>query len=155
LENIAAEIKTAATEGSPLSLAMLDIDYFKKLNDSYGHQVGDQVLVEVSAILRQSLRETDIVCRYGGEEFSIIMPGTTKDRAVDVIERVRSRVESSPMVRSDQENIFITISCGVACCPGDAGDAETLILRSDTALYTAKGTGRNKVVGYDPEQTIG
>lgn len=155
LDNIENEIVKSASSSSPLSLAMVDIDFFKTVNDTYGHQVGDQVLVEVSAALRQSLRETDIVCRYGGEEFSIIMPGTHKDKAIDVMERVRIRIEGTAIARNDQDNIFITVSCGIACYPADAGDAGTLISRSDTALYAAKRTGRNKVVRYNEDQTIG
>lgn len=153
LERIEAVIN-CASPGAPLSLAMLDIDFFKNVNDRYGHQAGDNVLVEVSRILRQSLRETDIICRYGGEEFAVIMPGTPRDRALDVMDRVRSVVEGAPIAISGLETLSVTVSCGVACCPEDAGDSGALIMRSDTALYTAKRTGRNKVLGYDPEQTM-
>ncbi|MFZ5649318.1 MAG: diguanylate cyclase [Bacillota bacterium] len=153
LESIDAEIKNA-NFGNPLSLAILDIDYFKNVNDKHGHQTGDHVLVEVSSMLRQSLRESDIICRYGGEEFAVIMPGTPRGRALEVMERVRSTVEGALMAASGHETLSVTVSCGVACCPEDAGDAGQLIFHSDTALYTAKRTGRNKVVVYGPDQIM-
>lgn len=140
-----------ASSGSPLSLAMIDIDHFKNINDTFGHQAGDQLLKDIARLISQQVRETDLLCRYGGEEFSVIMPGTPKTRALEVANRIRTVVEGTAFYTPEKARLNITVSCGVACCPEDTGTASDLILFSDTALYAAKRTGRNKVVAYTPD----
>lgn len=128
-----------------LAVLMLDIDHFKKVNDTYGHQSGDVVIQEVANRLRQSLRLTDLSARYGGEEFVIILPSTDLELAANVAERIRSSVESSPFnIPSEPKQINCTVSIGVSCLnTGD--DLDALVARADKALYKSKESGRNKV----------
>ncbi|MCB2180629.1 MAG: sensor domain-containing diguanylate cyclase [Desulfobulbaceae bacterium] len=134
-----------------LSVAMVDIDFFKKVNDTYGHAAGDMVLREVAILLRQEFRSCDFVARYGGEEFTLIMPDTNKEQAAIALERIRQSVEAFEFCcgRSDTyKNIRITISGGVAVGSGvdQSWSIETLLETADEALYKAKQTGRNKIV---------
>lgn len=135
------EILKAKTKKLPLSLMMIDIDNFKKLNDTLGHLRGDEVLKKISSILRQTSRKADIVCRYGGEEFSIVLPLTTKEEGYQIGERIKDAVY--------QENILekeITVSIGVAELTSLCDDKEKLIAAADNALYKAKREGKNKVI---------
>lgn len=154
LENINIEVNSASSSGSALSLAMIDIDHFKVINDTFGHQAGDTVLKEVAGIVTQSLRDSDCVCRYGGEEFAVMMPGTSKEMALEVMERVRSRIEMASVSRNETDHLNITVSVGVASFPEDCDSPESLISRSDTALYAAKRSGRNMVSGYEPGHSM-
>ena len=126
-----------------LAVLMLDIDHFKKVNGTYGHQSGDVVIQEVANRLRQSLRLTDLSARYGGEEFVIILPSTDLELAANVAERIRSSVESSPFnIPSEPKQINCTVSIGVSCLnTGD--DLDALVARADKALYKSKESGRN------------
>jgi diguanylate cyclase len=126
---------------------MIDIDYFKTCNDEFGHLVGDAVLRETAAIMKKNLREIDIIGRYGGEEFSVILPDTPKDGALVVGERMRKAVETTGISAYD-ENINVKISIGIATYPDDADEINQLIDRADQMLYKAKETGRNKTVVY-------
>lgn len=136
------EIQRSHRYKSDLSLLMFDIDFFKKVNDNYGHDVGDQVLVEISAVMQSLLRETDIFCRFGGEEFAIIMPETGLVEAENSAERLRATIEE---ISTDEFPSKLTISFGVGQVT--KWDNETTILkRVDTALYSAKELGRNRVV---------
>ena len=128
----------------PLTLFMIDIDHFKNLNDTYGHQAGDHVLRRVSEVLAAGLREYDIVARYGGEEFSIILPATGKDTGATIAERLRASVEKQKYRHKDK-SIPVTISLGVASYPEDGDSPEGLISAADKALYAAKESGRNQV----------
>lgn len=150
LESLNVQLAGAAS-GSPVSLSMIDIDHFKKINDTFGHQAGDQLLKDVAGVILQQVRESDFVCRYGGEEFCVIMPGTPKRSAMEVVNRIRSAAEGMVFYTPEKEAVRITVSGGVACFPEDASTAEDLILFSDTALYAAKRSGRNKVVAYTPD----
>ncbi|HEY9576833.1 MAG TPA: GGDEF domain-containing protein, partial [Pseudobacillus sp.] len=131
-----------ATNQSPFSIILLDIDHFKKVNDSYGHAVGDEVLVFLSHLMRETTREEDICCRYGGEEFLIILPKADLQLAEHLAEKLRSRLEKSisPTGKS------ITISAGVSSFPDDATAPNELINLADQCLYKAKQTGRNRVI---------
>jgi len=129
----------------PMSIIMLDIDFFKKTNDTYGHQAGDFVLVSLTKLLSGRLRKTDIFCRYGGEEFCCILPETTVDSATSLAEELLHAVSSNTFVFNDT-NIKITISLGVSVLGEDINSAETLLKETDDALYQAKKEGRNKVV---------
>ncbi|HBV96738.1 MAG: hypothetical protein JL50_15840 [Peptococcaceae bacterium BICA1-7] len=149
LENLAEEIKHASAK-YPLSLSMLDLDHFKNVNDTYGHQAGDQVLKEIASVMSRSLRETDSICRFGGEEIAISMPGTSKTDAFELIDSIRKKISNTPVYQTDDGPLFITISGGVATYPEDGSTLEELVLNSDSALYSSKKDGRNLVTGYQP-----
>ncbi len=139
-------VRDAAESEEPLSLLLTDIDHFKKFNDTYGHQTGDQVLRLVALAVKQNVKGHDIACRYGGEEFAILLPHTSLRQAVTVAEHIRRAVLSKELVkRSTGENLGrITISIGVSTFkPTDT--AQSLIGRADSALYAAKAAGRNLV----------
>ena len=128
-----------------MSLAMLDLDHFKKLNDNLGHQQGNQVLVQVSEVLKDGCRASDIPVRYGGEEFAIILPETSKKAARGIVDRIRLEVQNLKVSYQNDanENCFVTISAGIAAAPEDATSSEHLIRKADSALYAAKASGRN------------
>jgi diguanylate cyclase (GGDEF)-like protein len=128
----------------PFSCLMLDIDHFKQLNDNYGHLTGDQVLQQVAECAKRSIREVDLIGRYGGEEFLIFLPETDLVTAQRVAERLRSSIEKMPMKLSDQE-LHVTVSIGVSRKDENTLELETLIARADQALYVAKHRGRNRV----------
>jgi diguanylate cyclase (GGDEF)-like protein len=128
----------------PFAILMLDLDNFKSINDNYGHAAGDEVLANVAAILKQSVRNIDYVVRYGGEEFVVVLVETALDAALDIAERIRSVVEI-PRVGASNKLISITVSLGVTHSrDGDDGPEEALA-RADHALYEAKRAGRNQV----------
>lgn len=136
----------AVMGGKPVSVLMCDIDHFKPVNDTYGHDVGDEVLVEVAGRLRENVRPMDVVCRPGGEEFLVIMPDTPGDLACAAGERIRRAVASQPFrVSSGRYEISITLSAGVSTIAGDQDTMAELTKRADTALYQAKSAGRNRV----------
>ncbi|MFH1422518.1 MAG: diguanylate cyclase [Planctomycetota bacterium] len=128
-----------------ISLIMFDIDNFKKINDTYGHQVGDEVLRSTASVVRNKVRAADIVARYGGEEFSIILPETCKENALKAAERLRKAIEVNE-IATDGKKLKITVSLGVSTYPDDAADMHTLVREADKALYTAKAQGKNRVV---------
>jgi diguanylate cyclase (GGDEF)-like protein len=129
----------------PLSLSIIDIDFFKKINDTYGHAVGDEVLKDVSKIFQQSIRATDLAARYGGEEFTVMMPETELDDALTFAEKIRTIVESTPFPTSAGP-IRATVSVGVAAVPHTRiHAAKEMIVAADKALYRAKKNGRNQV----------
>jgi diguanylate cyclase (GGDEF)-like protein len=134
------ELIRAKRERAPLALIMIDLDRFKQINDRAGHQAGDQVLVEVGALLKRHVRGSDIACRYGGEEFAVVLPKTTLESA-----RRRSAEICSAIRREAELLRGVTASLGVALCPAHATDAEDLLRAADHALYKAKGGGRNQV----------
>ncbi len=129
----------------PLSLIIIDIDFFKKFNDTFGHQSGDAVLKQVAAILKRNVRMTDIVCRYGGEEMSIILPNTKYDEAVAIAQKLRSLVEEKKCKLSGNRESNVTISLGVSTYGNDGQTPSELIETADKRLYNAKNNGRNRV----------
>ena len=142
-EKLEAERDRAVRYKRPFCIAIVDIDRFKEVNDASGHAVGDQALRQLTDILRQEIRKTDTLARYGGDEFVVLMPETDLDIAVNVIERVRKKAESSLATYGQNT----TISCGVAGWSGADGESGTEVFRrADAALYKAKRLGRNKVV---------
>lgn len=144
------QIKKARTQGDPLSLIILDVDYFKKVNDSYGHLVGDRVLQLLCARLRHSLRIQDTAFRYGGEEFVVLLANTAREEALSVARRLNRVVSEEPFAISNKLTINVTISLGAACLePEDDEQGLTLLHRADQCLLEAKATGRNKVVSWD------
>ena len=139
-------VERARSRGRELSLLITDIDKFKSINDTYGHDAGDDVLREFARRLRQNVRGMDLACRFGGEEFVIVMPDTSAQLAVEVAERVRESVEEMAFKASDKE-LKVTTSVGVATLNRDSeDDMKALLKHADTALYKAKNNGRNKVV---------
>jgi diguanylate cyclase (GGDEF)-like protein len=138
-----AELERAARAGEDVSLAMLDIDRFKRLNDAHGHQVGDEVLKRVAALLSEHCRAYDTVARYGGEEFALILPATDRVETRAIVDRMRRQIEA---VSGDPK---VTISAGVASFPTDATLADDLVAAADEALYESKRGGRNRVSTSD------
>ncbi len=137
----------AVTRRRPLSVMIADIDRFKSINDRWGHDAGDAVLREFAARLRRNLRGIDLVCRYGGEEFVIVMPETELTLAERVAERVRIQIADVPFPVADcRETISVTTSLGVAAMKAVGDSVEALMKRADIALYEAKARGRNRVV---------
>ena len=130
----------------PFSLIMLDLDHFKKINDKYGHPVGDIVLKEVSKAISNTIRESDIAARYGGEEFAIVLPETDLKGAALAAERLRKAVENLE-IEANGCRVYTTISVGASCYHISIGDKykSDLISAADSALYNSKNTGRNKI----------
>jgi two-component system cell cycle response regulator len=140
-------LEQAASRGKPLAVLILDIDYFKAINDGHGHDAGDDVLREFSLRIRKSIRNIDLACRYGGEEFVIVMPETDMAVATMVAERLRRRIATEPFsIQDGAGNLEVTISIGIAALAGPADTAAAVLKRADTALYRAKRDGRNRVV---------
>ena len=146
------EINRSMRNKTMVSLLMLDIDDFKNYNDELGHQAGDEALRTVGWILKNTVRDGDIVSRYGGEEFAIIMPGMEKDLVEILAERIRSKIEEFPFYKQHvQPKGNLTISLGGSTFPNDASNFETLINKADQALYYSKKTGRNRFSNYNEE----
>jgi two-component system cell cycle response regulator len=144
-DELAKAFEESQRYGRPLSLAMIDIDFFKKVNDTYGHAVGDEVLKVVAQLYESSARSTDLVARYGGEEFAVMMPETELDDAVTFAEKIRILIESTP-IETQAGPIRTTVSIGVASVPfSHVQTAKELIVVADRALYHAKRHGRNQV----------
>ncbi|MBE9486107.1 MAG: diguanylate cyclase [Chloroflexi bacterium] len=144
-EKLAVELNRCYRSTSPISLIMADIDHFKRVNDQYGHQVGDEVLVKISDLLQEKLRTYDLAARYGGEEFCLVLPETDLHAARNIAERIRQRVESLSLA-PPMERDKMTMSFGVAAYDGTHdGTIDELIRAADDALYEAKNGGRNQV----------
>lgn len=145
-DKLATAIRQAAAGQQPLSVAMVDIDHFKKINDAYGHPMGDQVIRNLAWFLRQRLRKTDLIGRYGGEEFLLVLPTVDGERAVQLLDRIRQ--DFSQIKHPFNETwCTATLSAGVSQLQGSAS-AEALIKQADEALYTAKREGRNRIVSW-------
>jgi two-component system cell cycle response regulator len=136
----------AKRESRALSVLVIDIDFFKTVNDTYGHIAGDAVLKEFAQRLRRNTRGIDLVCRLGGEEFVIIMPDTDISRAVQIGERLRDCIACEPFRTSGGAILPVTASVGISTLENPEDTPEALFARADSALYAAKHTGRNRVV---------
>ena len=143
-ERLEAEFRKAQAGRQSLSLLILDVDYFKRINDTYGHPQGDELLRQLGELLRNHARKADICCRYGGDEFTIVMPETIKAEAAMVAGRIRQAVEATTF-SLDGVAANITVSIGVAGYPQDVGQKAALVAAADKALYAAKQSGRNNV----------
>ena len=144
-------IDIAVRHKHPLSVLMLDIDHFKRVNDTYGHATGDKVLAGIALVCRKLMRTTDLLARFGGEEFCFLFPETTAENALSLAERLRTAI-SAARFEAEAQSFSVTVSIGISECMGAKDSMETLLARSDEALYQAKNTGRNRVVIWSPPQ---
>ncbi|HKT78598.1 MAG TPA: GGDEF domain-containing protein, partial [Vicinamibacterales bacterium] len=139
------ETKRASRSGRPLSLLFLDLDGFKSVNDRYGHLCGSRALVEAAAVIRGSARETDVVARFGGDEFALVLPDTGGEGAFAVGERIRERVAAHQFLAGDGLDIHLTVSVGVATLPDAAISSDDLVRAADAAMYQVKDRGKNGI----------
>jgi diguanylate cyclase (GGDEF)-like protein len=148
-QRISEEVALSKRYKLPLSLILIDVDHFKKINDTFGHQIGDDVLTNLSKLIQETVRDSDIVARYGGEEIAIITPNTAKAEAERLAERLRLKIEKTTVaiVETTQEVVQVTISAGICSLSAVITDHEALLEESDQALYLAKKYGRNRVIG--------
>jgi len=145
LELAARELKRTLRLRRQLSLALIDLDHFKDINDTYGHGIGDRTLIALTRICRKNIRDIDVFARFGGDEFALLLPETAPERACEVLERVRAALAAAPITVAGTA-VALTISVGVAALAADAESLDTLLGRADRALYRAKDAGRNCVV---------
>ncbi len=143
-----SEIARTKRYGNTFSVMLFDIDNFKIINDTFGHLAGDDVLQDLAKILRSISRETDIVVRYGGEEFIIILPSTSEKEAITLAERIKTSVEKNSFIVRNSEVVNITLSGGIASYPKNASDARSLLKAADNALYAAKAAGKNRILYF-------
>lgn len=148
-EQMALLVENSKRYGTEFSLIILDIDFFKKFNDTFGHQAGDAVLRQVAQILKRNVRATDIVCRYGGEEMSIILPNISKEEAFITAKKICERVAQNKIKLNNEKESHVTISLGVSTYPHDGTTPSEMIATADKRLYTAKANGRNQVGDFD------
>jgi diguanylate cyclase (GGDEF)-like protein len=144
-QSLRRETKRAVRTGSPLSLLFIDLDGFKAVNDTYGHLSGSRALVEAAAVIRSCARETDIVARFGGDEFAVILPETAREGAIMVAERVRDRIATHGFLTADLLDVRLTASVGIATLPEVAASAEELVQAADRAMYRVKVAGKNGI----------
>ncbi|GAA0255093.1 GGDEF domain-containing protein [Cryptosporangium japonicum] len=144
-ETLETEVGRAERDTRPVALLLLDVDHFKRINDRYGHSIGDLVLVEIAERLRNCVRTGDVVARYGGEEFAVLLPGASPVDASMIAERIRAAVEATPIPVSADTSITTTVSVGVATLPTNVSTSSDLVLLADRLLYTSKEAGRNRV----------
>ncbi len=144
------ELVRAQRFDRPASLLLLDIDHFRRVNHTHGHVAGDAVLKRLSELLIRETRAIDRVCRYGGEEITVILPESDLEAASNMAERMRAAVEVLPFGIETGASISITVSIGVASFPAHADNAQALVAAADAAMYAAKQGGRNQVVCYQP-----
>lgn len=145
MEQAELEINRAVRYDNPISFLMMDIDFFKQVNDTHGHKAGDSVLKKLGEVCKQTLREIDVIGRLGGEEFAIMLPETNIEKAAEVAERLRTALASATIPLDNKAPITFTVSIGVASIYPKGGNMNKLFNIADQALYEAKGTGRNKV----------
>ncbi len=154
IERLGSELRRAQRSHMPISVVMLDLDHFKLVNDRNGHLCGDKVLAAVGRILRETLRTSDERCRYGGEEFLIVLPDTTSEGACRVAENLRARFAATPILCA-RGAVRVTASLGVAQAIAGEGDVNAVLGRADAALYAAKAAGRNRVCSQTPTGPVG
>lgn len=154
METLEAEIERTARSGQPVALILLDLDHFKQVNDQWGHEVGNQALRLTADLMAGAMRRVDAVCRYGGEEFAIISPGTTLTGAIQAAERLRRTIESTPLPVEEQ-SLTLTASLGLTVHERyRSATPEQLIAEADGFLYEAKRTGRNRLCHPQPAETV-
>ena len=144
-EAMALEITRADRSGASFTLVMVDLDHFKRINDTYGHEAGDEVLREVGTLLRRQFRAGDLSCRLGGEEFAIVLPGADADKALERADELRHALAGLALSFKGTSLERVTLSAGIASYPGDGDDAQSIMRAADAALYQAKRDGRDRV----------
>ena len=137
-----------------LSLVVLDLDWFKRLNDRYGHEVGDRALQHTARLLEARLRDSDLPCRIGGEEFALLLPGASLTQAADLADGLRAQLAQTPL-QVGQEQVVITFSAGVATLGEDGADLSALLRTADRRMYEAKHSGRDQVVAAGQRYPLG
>ena len=147
IERFNEELKRSRVRNIKMSFLMLDVDYFKKYNDQYGHITGDQILREIGALIRDNIREIDIAGRYGGEEFCVVLPDTDRQGAHYAAERIRIATEKAS-IKAYDTTVKVTVSIGSSTFPQDGKKLDELIDKADWALYRAKKQGRNNVCSF-------
>ena len=150
-DTLPREIGQARRLGTPLSVIFLDVDFFKAYNDRFGHGAGNEALTTIAGVIRRSIRDMDLPCRYGGEEFVVLLPATDKFGAISVGERIISLIEATKMPAPSPQGV-LTASAGIASFPVDASDAGALVDAADAAMYQAKAWGKNRAVPYSTER---
>jgi len=145
-ETLVRELSRCKRSGQELGVIMVDIDHFKKYNDTHGHDAGDFVLVGIAELVRSKLRVEDVACRFGGEELVLVMPGASKEAAAGRAESMREATERHEFVYKGKSLVGVTVSLGVANYPADGDTPAALMKAADSALYLAKDSGRNRVV---------
>lgn len=149
------ELDLAHRHQQALTVVVLDVDHFKSVNDTFGHLHGDAVLVEIARRCQHALRNTDMLARWGGEEFIMLLPNTPPEQALLLAERVREAIAAPPSMRVDGQEVQVTVSMGAAgIAPGQALSLAELIKRADAALYRAKASGRNQVTMSDADAPV-
>jgi len=154
-DTLTRELQRSKRSASPVSVLMIDIDWFKHFNDTFGHAGGDALLQQFARLLQQVFRDEDVVCRYGGEEFVAMLPNTPMDEALRCANRLHEQVRALEPHLGDQRLGHVTVSIGVAAAPEHGVDLETLLSEADRALYAAKNTGRDRVMTASRMQVIG
>jgi len=144
-ERLEKEFKNADKEEYPLSLAIFDIDHFKKINDTFGHMFGDKVLKEIAKLIQGTLRKSDVLARFGGEEFIILFPRTSITEAFEKVEDLRQKIMNM-VIKDEDVSVSVTVSFGLSCYPSCSRSEDELLRMSDDALYEAKTSGRNCVM---------
>jgi diguanylate cyclase (GGDEF)-like protein len=150
LELAESELARSQRYGNPLSMLMLDIDFFKQVNDTYGHKTGDMVLQNLAEICRNSMREVDIIGRLGGEEFAVLLPQTDRNRALEAADRLRLSIADAVLTSASGSPLKLTVSIGVTTLTGENSSVDLLLSQADQALYRAKEAGRNSVAVAAP-----
>ena len=148
------ETKRAVRYGSPVALLFLDLDGFKAVNDAHGHMAGSRTLVEVGDLLRTDVRDIDVVARWGGDEFGIVLAETGSSGALVMAERIRRRIEEHVYLRDFGLSCRISVSIGVAACPEHGRTPEALLAAADTAMYAVKYAGKNGVRLAEPREAL-
>jgi len=150
-ESITAQFDSAHETGVPLSLLFMDVDHFKKINDTYGHQMGDRVFADLATALKERVPQNAVVARYGGEEFAIVLPQTDRTAAVQLAESIRQRIRELDIKTDEGQQIAVTISIGVAICScGMFASSDQMIKAADQDIYVAKVSGRNCTRIFSP-----
>jgi len=151
MDDARRNIDIANRHKRPISVLMLDIDHFKAVNDTYGHATGDKVLAGVALVCHKLLRTTDLLARFGGEEFCLLLPETRAENALLLAERLRIAI-SAARFEAESQSFSVTVSIGISECRNAANSLDILLVRSDEALYKAKNTGRNRVLIWNSSQ---
>ena len=152
-ESMQREYALALRDKTTVGMIMFDIDHFKRFNDTFGHEAGDAVIRQLGVFVRQNVRGSDVACRYGGEEFTIIMPGASEEAVASRAEELRSAIAGMHVQNGSQTLGPVTISLGFAVFPQHASTLPGALRAADAALYKAKNDGRNRVCVYDEKKT--